>query len=116
MVEVTTKDLTGRGRALIHPQIALMTRGLIKEKNELAITPRVLVVSELDSEESQLGLDEKESLDKTSLHLPSSSLLLSSWSNLMNGPTRSRVKVLTALEVLENMVLIIVLGVGGSSI
>ena len=84
------KDLTGEGRALIHPQITFKTRGLVNEKKDLAITPRVLVVGELRPR-SQLGLDEKESLDNTSLHLPSSSLL-SSWSNLMKGSARPRAK------------------------
>ena len=106
------KDLTGEGRALIHPQITFKTRGLVNEKEDLAITPKGLVVSgELDSEESQLGLeDEKESKGNTSLDSTLSSLL-SSPSNLMNGSTRPKAKVLIWLE---NMVLII--SEAGSSI
>jgi len=104
-IEVTTKNLTGRGRALIHPETDSITKDLIKLREDLAIILKGLVVSgELDSEESQLGLnDEKESKGNTSLDLTSSSLL-SSPSNLMNGSTRPKAKVLTWLE---NMVLII---------
>ena len=104
-IEATTKDLTGRGRALIHPEIDSIMKDLIKLREDVAMIPKGLVVSgELDSEESQLGLDdEKESKGNTSLDLTSSSLL-SLPSNLMNGSTRPKAKFLTWLE---NVVLII---------
>ena len=100
-------------RVPILPEIDSTTKDLIKLREDLAIIPKGLVVSgELDSEESQLGLDdEKESKGDTSLDLTSSSLL-SSPSNLMNGSTRPKAKVLTWLE---NMILIIS-EVGSSSL